>query len=152
MYKLISHITVVCLNSNHLAPGASEVGLGTAALAPLPRDHRPEESGRSGGKWDGLLMCAGIVLESHLLGIGRPTLAKTYYMTLGRPRRPTWHPKTPESGPRVAQVPKRTEKSTHGKERKLKDTQRRPTNHRTIYMQTIYRQTPDQTPYSSRLV
>ena len=34
----------------------------------------------------GHFLCAGCVLESHLLGIGRPILSKTYYMPSGSPR------------------------------------------------------------------
>ena len=76
--------------------------MGAAALAPLPGDNG-DPAGSRGQIPGGHFLCAGIVLESHLLGVGRPILSKTYYVVLGRPRRPPLQPKAPQSGPGAPQ-------------------------------------------------
>ena len=48
--------------------------------------------------------------------------------------------------------PKKNQKSAQERKRASKGTQRRPTNHKTIYTQTEYTQTPDPPPHSGRLV
>ena len=115
----------------------------------------------------GYFLCAGALLESHLLGIGRPLLTQV------RPSS-TWEPKVPQMAPRRPKgakgKPKRRQgeplgsprrrkgsqkaAQPHPKESKMssKDSQRRPANHKTIYTYTEYTQTPDPPPYSCRLV
>ena len=58
----------VCLTTVILAPGASEVGLGAAALAPLWGDNALAALTQLSSFH---FLCAGIVLERHLLGTGR---------------------------------------------------------------------------------
>ena len=65
----------------------------------------------------GHFLCAGIVLESRLLGIGRPILSKINHIALGRPRRPPWQPKAPPSGPRAAQGTQKDPKVVPGREK-----------------------------------
>ena len=101
----------------------------------------------------GHFFCAGIVLESHLLGIGRPIFVKN---VLYAPRQPKATPMATQSSPKWSKGcpkgPKKSSKSAQGEKKESKGTQRRPRNHKTIYTQTKYTQTPDPPPYSGRLV
>ena len=80
-----------------LAPGASEVELGVAALAPLPEIALQAPGGH--------FLCASIVPDSHWLGLEDQFSRKsiTLYISLGGPRRPPWQPKALQSGSRAAQ-------------------------------------------------
>ena len=112
-------------------------------------------------------MCAGALLESHLLGIGRPFWTRSHpKLPLGAqgatngptephgnprgtkvtPRRAPWEPKAPQ------RLPKGSPKLSKESKMNAKDIPMRPTNHKTIYTQAKYTQTPDPPPYSGRLV
>ena len=112
-------------------------------------------------------MCAGALLESHLLGIGPPFWTRSHpKIPLGAqgapngptesqgsqrgtkmtPRRAPWEPKVPQGSQKEAQSRPKENKGSS------KDNQMRPTNHKTIYTQAKYTQTPDPPPYSGRLV
>ena len=115
-------------------------------------------------------LCAGALLESHLLGMGRPFWTQSHpKLPLGAqgapngptesqgiqrgtkvtPRRAPWEPKA------LQRLPKGSPKSSQGEQNgkmSSKDNQMRPTNDKTIYTSAKYTQTPDPPPYSGRLV
>ena len=71
----------MCLSIVILAPSASEVSLGAAGQVALQADPGfPEIRGIAGRMPPSHFLCTGIVLESHWLEIGHPTLLKTYYI------------------------------------------------------------------------
>ena len=86
----------------HPAPGASEVGPGAAALAPLLRDSG--DPARSRVQFpEGHFLCAGIALDNHLLGTGRPTLSKLLYRLRQTKATSMAHQGFPERGTGTAQ-------------------------------------------------
>ena len=68
-----------------LAPGASQGGLGAAGQIALRADSRDPRDRIAGRMPPGHFPCAGIVLESRVLKIGRAISFKTYDIYLGRP-------------------------------------------------------------------
>ena len=70
--------------------------------------------------------CAGIVLESHSLGIGRPITVKIEYMALGKPMRSPWQSNALQSDQKAAQGTRKGLQSDFKEtKRSSKDTQRK---------------------------
>ena len=82
----------------------------------------------------GHLLYAGILFESHLLGIGRPVLSKDYNVPLGSPRGPPEQPRVPEK-PKVPQsVPRAAQTDSKGPQSPPTESKRRTINHKPIYL------------------
>ena len=114
MYKYMNILFEgVCLTT----PGASEGGLEAAGQVALRADWRDPQDRRENSGWP--LLCVGCVLESHLLGMGRPSLSENYQMSLGGPDNLHGIPRRPEvvQGQSKAKGPKRNPKSAQGEKK-----------------------------------
>ena len=124
-------------SQNYIHTSKIYANSGSTAIQRQTSTSRPLHGGGSG-------VCVYFVYV-YIVATPSPT-GGTGGPTKVTPRRALWEPKAPQ------RLPKGSPKLSKESKMSAKDIPMRPTNHKTIYTQAKYTQTPDPPPYSGRLV